>query len=187
MNDDFRIVAGNLCGYYGRGGDVKLPEGITVISNNILKNFTSAVIPDSVTLIGLQNNSALQRLVIGAGVTNLRSGIFQNCKDLKSVVIGPNVKTIGADGFFDIGVFSGCSSLETVVLGNNVEKIAAMTFMGCKSLKRIVIPKSVTWIGKDAFLSCHKDLVIYCRAEEHEVNWHKKWGRFHKIVWGYNN
>ena len=159
-----------------------------VIYDYSLKNSTSVIIPDSVYNIGQQNNSALQRVVIGAGVTSLRSGTFQNCKDLKSVIIGSNVKTIGGDGFFDIGVFSGCASLETVVLGNNVEKIGAMTFMGCKNLRRIVIPKSVMWIGKDAFLSCHKDLIIYCRAEEHEVNWHKKWNRFNnKVVWGYNN
>lgn len=187
MKSDFRIVAGNLCEYYGPGGDVKLPEGITVISNYALKKFTSAVIPDSVTLLGLQDHAALQRLVIGAGVTDLRSGIFEHCKDLKSVVIGPNVKNIGEDGFFKIGAFWGCESLETVVLGNKVERIAASTFMNCKNLKSIVIPKSVTWMGKDVFLGCNKDLVIYCRAEEHEVSWHKKWNRFNKVVWGYNN
>lgn len=185
MNKDYRIISG-IFNYYGAGGDVELPDGITMISNNALKKITSAIIPDSVRYIGDQSKSALQKLIIGAGVDYLQPGIFYGCKDLKSVVIGPNVERIGGDGVFDLGVFTFCNSLETVLLGEKVEKIGAMTFQNCKSLKAIVIPKSVKWIGKDAFVGC--PAIIYCRAKEHEVNWHKKWNRYNNaVIWGYKD
>lgn len=185
MNKDYRIISG-IFEYYGPGGDVELPDGITTISNNALKKFTSAIIPDSVTNLGEQPKSSLQRLVIGAGVEYLRPGTFWSCKDLKSVVIGPNVERIGGDGFGDFGVFHFCKSLETVVIGDKVEKIGASTFAFCENLKKIIIPKSVKWIGKNAFVGC--PATICCRAKEHEVSWHKKWNRHNNLViWGYED
>ena len=76
-------------------------------------------------------------------------GGFKNNKNIKTVTIAANVKTI------DKEAFSGCSNLQTVIFkGNNVNEIGAKAFYKCTKLKKIVIPASVNKIGKQAFYGC---------------------------------
>ena len=74
---------------------------------------------------------------------------FQNCDfsgntSLKTVKIG-GAATIVA------GVFENCTNLESVVLGPMVTKIYGSAFLGCTSLSQIILPEALVEIDGDAF------------------------------------
>lgn len=74
---------------------------------------------------------------------------FENCTNLTSVKLNPNMTTIG------IGAFEGCTSLNAFDWANAaVEVISTQTFYGCASLSEMVIPDKVTTIQPFAFANC---------------------------------
>ena len=75
--------------------------------------------------------------------------VDENVKEnLKSVIIGNSVITIGEDSFCD------CCNLTNVIMLNSIETIADYAFMCCENLTEISIPKSVKSIGIGAFRGC---------------------------------
>ena len=109
---------------------------VTAVKN---KKATSITIPATVTI----NNESYK-------VTAISKKAFANCKKLKKVVIGKNVKTIGAS------TFSGCVKLSSVSIGQNVTTIGDKAFYKCTALTKITIPTKVSKIGKQAFYGCKK-------------------------------
>ena len=69
-------------------------------------------------------------------------------QDIKNVVVGDNVTTIGDYAFYSHG------SLEKITIGNSVTTIGDYAFSWCTSLASITIPDSVTSIGDYAFYDC---------------------------------
>ena len=87
---------------------------------------------------------------IAAG-NNGSNGVFQNCSQLKSVVIGNNVKSISNTAFY------GCGNLISVTIGNDVKSIDKYAFQDCKKLTNVTIGNSVEVIGGCAFSGCASD------------------------------
>ncbi|WP_409012952.1 leucine-rich repeat domain-containing protein [Bacteroides sp. BFG-606] len=111
----------------------------------------------------------------GYTVIGLSYGTFQNCVNLESITLMPNIKHL--EGV----VFAGCISLKHVTIPNTIEKInnsifdgctslltvelpstympeefPAGLFKGCSSLTSLIeIPNTVTSIGQAAFMNCH--------------------------------
>ena len=73
---------------------------------------------------------------------------FAYRNDIKTVVIGNSVTTIGDHAF------QYCYSLTEVTIGDSVTEIGAHAFYGCDSLTAVTIPDSVTEIGDYAFRWC---------------------------------
>ena len=129
-NQDFTIRDGGLSWYRGPGGDVTIPEGVTVIRGYAFKNkkVTSVTIPESVTIIG---ESAfcwctnLTSVTIPEGVKEIGDGTFENCKNLQSVIIPEGITKIGR------GAFEDCASLQSVIIPESVKKIGRDVFRGC--------------------------------------------------------
>ena len=69
-------------------------------------------------------------------------------KDIKTVVIGNGVKSIGSYAFYD------CNSLTSITIPASVTNIGDVAFNKCSSLASITIPASVTYIGSEAFKNC---------------------------------
>ncbi|MBR5847072.1 MAG: leucine-rich repeat domain-containing protein [Bacteroidaceae bacterium] len=90
----------------------------------------------------------IKKIVIGNGVTSIGDGLFFGCNRLTSISISESVKSIGYNAFRD------CSSLIDVDIPEGVTKINSFAFMSCSDLTSVTIPQSVTNIAPKAFYGC---------------------------------
>ena len=81
-------------------------------------------------------------------VTDILDEAFKECTELRSVVLGENVDSIG------IGSFEGCTMLSKVVFNEALHLIGMQAFKGCESLVALVLPPKVLVIGRAAFMGC---------------------------------
>ena len=91
--------------------------------------------------------NSVKTVIYGDKVTKVASD-FNNNSNLERVVLGSNVKSIGSNAF------SNCTSLESISIPENVAEIGDSAFYGCTNLTSITIPESVTEIGDSAFENC---------------------------------
>ena len=83
---------------------------------------------------------------ISCKITGIAGGAFKNDKNVKTVSVGANVKSI------DKNAFAGCSALSAVTLGKNVKAIGKKAFYNCKKLKKVTLQgKAAPSVGKNAF------------------------------------
>lgn len=92
-------------------------------------------------------------------------------KGIDIIIIGDNVKTIGAHAFHgfvslreivfgdsltDIGerAFYQCEELESVSFGSSLKTIGSRAFYKCTALKSVILPDTVEYIGDYAFYKC---------------------------------
>ncbi|MBE6741166.1 MAG: fibronectin type III domain-containing protein [Ruminococcaceae bacterium] len=73
---------------------------------------------------------------------------FCFCDDIKSVVIGEGVTSVGNWSF------AGCKKLESVSLPSTMKRIGKRAFIGCISIKEIAVPERVEEINDSAFYNC---------------------------------
>ncbi|MBQ8221148.1 MAG: leucine-rich repeat domain-containing protein [Bacteroidaceae bacterium] len=126
--------------YYCSLTSLTLPEGIKNIEQSTFtgNEFTSVVIPQGVTVIGVNS--------------------FCDCKQLESVTIPNSVQTIGEMAF------QYCPKLASVAIPNSVVTIERYAFDRCSSLATLSIGEGVTGIGKQAFSDCSKLESVICKA-----------------------
>ena len=90
----------------------------------------------------------LKTLIIGDEVKTIPHEAFKGCDGLKEVLISNSVTKIGT------GAFENCDSLTKLTIPNSVIEIGNGAFAGCDGLKEVIIPNSVTKIGERAFSNC---------------------------------
>lgn len=114
------IKDGELLGYYGNGGDIKIPNTVTVIAGEAFlnnDNVTSVTIPGSVQVIGyhaFDGCTALERIIFedptdGADMI-IRLSAFANCPKLTECEI-PAVAT-----YVTANIFKGCTSMDKITV-----------------------------------------------------------------------
>ena len=130
---DFTIENGVLVKYNGPGGDVVIPEGVTVIGDNAF----GSSFADS-------GNAAITSVVIPEGVTSIGAAAFGNCSNLASVSIPGTVTSIGREAF-------SRTALTNVTIPEGVVTIDTQAFWQCGKLTGVSIPNTVTSIGTTAF------------------------------------
>lgn len=134
----FTIENGVLTKYNGSGGNVTIPNGVTVIGNMSFmdcEGLTSVTIPNGVTAVG--------------------DLAFAKCTGLTSVTIPSSVTTIGMTAFFE------CNGLTSVTIPSGVTTIGPWSFSHCENLASVTIPSSVTTIGEGAFFESKRLTDIY--------------------------
>ncbi len=141
------------------GGEV----AVTRIDNTTYNSMTTISIPDEV--------KDWDRTYWTFKVTGIEDDAFYYCKNLTSIRLPSNLKTIGERAFgycesleslelpnsvTSIGnsAFYCCSGLTSITLGNNVENIANQAFEKCTSLTSLNIPASVTSFKGTAIHGC---------------------------------
>ena len=93
------------------------------------------------------------RVVIPAGMPEIRNRMFQGNKGITSVVIPGTVKRIGELAF------SGCENLEEVVLEEGIESIGSHVFQGTR-LRAMTYPDSVKETNGCAFHELEMDAPV---------------------------
>lgn len=78
-------------------------------------------------------------------VVEISHRAFENCHEIKEVVLGNNIKIV------KFNAFHGCKNLKKVVLNDGLSCIDASAFLGCESLYEIQLPNSLQSIGSSAF------------------------------------
>jgi len=108
---------------------------------------------------------------INYSVTLIPDYAFKKCGNMKSVITGNNVTSIGYEAFHscialtnivipesvtfvDLGALFNCSALTSITIPESVTAINGQTFQRCSSLASVIIPDSVTFIGEWAFSDC---------------------------------
>lgn len=91
----------------------------------------------------------INSIVIGDGISNIKSYAFQYCTNLKSVTIGKTVKEIEDNAFLY------CTSVVKVVIPDNVTSIGKQAFYNCHSITQVEVGNGITNIGEDAFGCCY--------------------------------
>ena len=102
----------------------------------LLENATSVEFGPKVTTINpylLSENSKLENLTIGNGVTRIGEYAFNSCGT-----------------YWDDETHQGVENL-VVEMGSNVTTIGALAFQNCGKLKSITLPSTLTTIGNEAF------------------------------------
>ena len=96
----------------------------------------------------------IKTVVVDSGVSTIGEGAFSDLPVLQSVIIGENVKSIGAHAF-------SWSAIQEITLPDGITSIGAGAFSACQMLKKVVLPKDLQSIGDEAFYFCDlRDIVI---------------------------
>ena len=180
-----RRATSGWCGAEGDGGNLTWTLGddgtLTFSGSGPMRNYTQTgspwcnntaikkvVIPDGVTNIGdsVFYGTGLTAVKIPDSVTSIGAYAFQTCKDLKSVTIPDSVTRIGNYAF------SGCESLSSVKLPNHLETLEECVFSSCSGLKKVTIPDSVTTIGSFAFAFCSELKAVTIPDGVTTINYH---------------
>ncbi len=152
---------------------VTIPEGITTLKSQCFygSGITSIVLPDTLTICeeGVFQQSKLESVTFGAGLSELPKNMFWFCSKLTSVSLPASVTSIGESAFYSSGLteltVSGqtvnfgknsfrSSKLEKIVFAEGVEKITETTsymdtskpFYSCAKLTEIELPSTVSSI-----------------------------------------
>lgn len=124
------------------------------------------VLPDTVTTFPdehpyLFHESAVEKIVIGSGMTEIPSNFFGAANFLQEIVIGANVTKINYRGC------SGLPELRKVTFAENskLEKIDGIqAFAGCPKLESIELPDSCTFVEAYTFPGCSSLRTIVARG-----------------------
>ena len=105
-------------------------------------------------------NTQGSKLIIPDTVESIASKAFNNCENLKTIILPPSIKRIGEHAF-------SSSGLVNIALPVGLEIIGAGAFEECQNLT-VRIPTSVVEIGYRAFADCSDLTIIY---EGREWQW----------------
>lgn len=124
------------------------------------------VLPDTVTTFPdehpyLFHESAVEKVVIGSGMTEIPPRFFGSASFLREIVIGANVSKINK---------LACPNLPelrkvTFAEGSKLEKIEGdQAFLSCPKLESIELPDSCTFVGGYTFQNCPSLRTIVARG-----------------------
>ena len=134
---------------------VTIQSGVEIISNDAFyrcENLINLTIPDSVTLLGNYAFRYCDKIENVSAPLSVLSGITRS--GLKTVVI------TGGDTI-ENRLFSNCTNLKSVIIGDSVTSIGNYAFVSCYGLESVTIGKGMTDIGNFAFSYCYALKDIY--------------------------
>ena len=128
---------------------VTLGDKVTSIGGSAFYNtaLTDIKLPDTLKTIGRYafSNTKLSTITIPDSVIDMGSGVFSSCRNLKSVKLSKNLKTL------ENYMFSNCSSLESLELPDGLKSIGSSILRQVFLIHEITIPSSVNTIDSSAF------------------------------------
>lgn len=149
-------------------GKMNLPAGLKTLSS-IPSKLKELSIPEDSKVDQLPENcfdSGIESIIIkNDAITSIPAGAFQNCKNLKEVVLPASLKTIGKNAFMD------CTNLESVTFaeGTQITTLGEGCFSG-SGIKEINVPQSVKTIEREAFYGCSALKTVHLSAATTSVS-----------------
>jgi hypothetical protein len=139
---------------------VSLPGGTTLYTDN------SSTVPGG-QFFGC---TALTKVTLGEGITEIPNGMFFGCDSLKTITLPSTVKSIEANAFYECSAltsitipaavrsvgskaFYNCTSLTSVDIKSKTIKLCEYAFSGSK-LGEITLPGGTTFDGQSQFSGC---------------------------------
>lgn len=120
-------------------------------------------LPQRMRLIGAYafSNTALEQVVLPAGVEYLGNSAFYGCQRLERVFFQEGLEQIGTM------TFMGCIRLQAVHFPNSLKVIRANAFQGCSSLQEVLVQDNIKAIDEHAFVGCIgiRELIVPFRSD----------------------
>lgn len=92
----------------------------------------------------------IKTIIIGDEVTTIGADAFAWCESLTNVTMGSSVTAIG------LGAFGSCYNLVSLTIPESVRAIEAWAFSNCTSLSNVEFKGDLEHIDRSAFLGCPK-------------------------------
>lgn len=145
-NSDFEIKNGVLVKYTGDGGDVVIPNNVTVIGDDAFygcEDLTSVTIPKSVEYISNGYDDSFYDLTSSESTV----GAFAFCTNLEQVTIANGLTEIGDNSFFECNIHS-------ILIPKSVTYIGEFAFWGNDMSEATILAKQIS-IDDCAFETNH--------------------------------
>ena len=152
--NDFVIENGVLKSYFGPGGDVTVPEGVTRLERAVFRNcstLTSIRLPEGLKTIDghvFEGCVNLKEVTLPKSLTTLGWYAFHDCRSLRHIVLPDSLTSI------EYWTFQNCENLTEVTLPQNLKSIEPCAFISCRHLRNITFPEGLETIGDAAFRNC---------------------------------
>lgn len=122
-----------LIAYSGNDTKIEIPEGITQIGNDIFKG-----------------NEIIEEVAFSDSVVYINDYAFYACTNLKKVVFGQNLYSIGYSSFES-------TALESLVIPSKLRQFASTAFRYCYNLESIIVDKDNTYFSSSNGLLLEND------------------------------
>lgn len=151
ITEDRRYINKNKLTY---SDDNTIISGYNVSESGRLNIFVSDDISEIAPKAFFDNNR-VHCLVAENNLKRIGESAFENCDDLKLVVIKGEKITV------EKKAFSRCASLKKVLIESQLSTIDDSVFRGCRSLEELMIPDGCYAIKKAAFENCSELRYLY--------------------------
>lgn len=137
-------------------------SGVTVIGNEAFEgcsSFCDLNLSDNLVSLGSYAfcNTAVTKVSIPEGITELPSYVFSNCQNLAEVSLPSTVTKIGTTAF------GQCKNLAAISLPESLVTIGNYAFNGC-ALRELTLPSNVQSVGSDFITNCDSLKSVKCKA-----------------------
>jgi len=131
----------------------EIPQGVTQVGKRAFYKalyLAEIDIAESVEVIGESafEQSAIQTISGGVGLTTISKSAFAACDNIESVHFFDNLTEIGESAFW-------CCGVKSVTFGKNLTILGDSAFFGT-GLESVVIPGTITDFGAEVFGECYE-------------------------------
>lgn len=139
---------------YAAPGDyvIKLTvDGAMGFSGSVLPGNNSCLLrySDEIDARNYLYLSAISKIELGQGITEIGGQAFFGCASLQSVSIPASITSIGGN------IAAECYSLKYCTIPDGAKKITDSAFTECHALTTIAIPNSIRYLGDKSFYNCY--------------------------------
>ena len=120
----------------------------TLDENGLLTVSGSGEMPGYENFIDKWNKDDIRSVVFGNEITTIGEGAFQDCSALSSVSFPASLNTIGTRAF------QNCDALTALSLPEGLELIGECAFEFCDGFSTLTLPDSLKYLGEKAFAEC---------------------------------
>lgn len=169
----FASTGSGTCGDNGDNISWELDESgtLTLTGNGAMRDYTYGSIGgyDVSPWREFEMGNEIKKIVVGDGITSIGSYAFCDCGEVTEVSLPAGLKKIG------FAAFGSCGKLKNINLPDGLETIDDYAFDCCSALESIVIPDSVTDLGGSVFFDCYNLVSANIPAGVTELKMHLFW------------